>query len=314
MIRLGLCCVFIKEPIRFRRVTASALSRLTPELQRRRLAELCAINVQALQKAMTYCAAHGIGAFRVNSQILPLATHPRLGYKLADLPGGEMIMEQFRRCGRFARAIGLRLSFHPDQFVLLNSPRKEVVAASVRELCYQAEVASWIGADVINIHGGGAYGDPVAALRRLRRNIEKLPDAVRSRLTLENDDRIYRPAQLLPVCRDMRVPLCYDVHHHRCLADGLTIMEVTEAAQATWDREPLFHLSSPLHGWRGANPEQHHDYIRVSDFPSQWFARTLTVEVEAKAKERAVLQLVRYLRRRGVSLWKGNALNQRSRP
>lgn len=304
MIRLGLCCVFVREPIRFRHVTASALTRLTPDQQRQRLAEVCAHNARALQQALANCAAHGIGAFRVNSQILPLATHPRLGYELADLPGGDGIIKQFRQCGRFAKAAGLRLSFHPDQFVLLNSPRKEVVRASVRELCYQAQVATWVGADVINIHGGGAYGDPVAALRRLRQNIEKLPDAVRSRLTLENDDRVYRPAQLLSVCRDLRVPLCYDVHHHRCLADGLTVAEATEAALATWDREPLFHVSSPLNGWRGANPERHHDYIHGSDFPSEWLTRNLTVEVEAKAKELAVLRLARYLRRRGVSLWK----------
>ena len=101
----------------------------------------------------------------------------------------------------------------------------------------------------------------------------------------------------MPVCADLAVPLVYDVHHHRCLPDGLTIEAATKRAVETWNREPLFHISSPLQGWRGPRPERHHDFIAPSDFPKAWRHRTLTVEVEAKAKELAVLRLLEWLRK-----------------
>ena len=69
---------------------------------------------------------NGIGCFRVNSQILPLKTHPDAGYELVELPGGRQIMTQFRKCGAFAKKAGVRTTFHPDQFVVLNSPRPDI--------------------------------------------------------------------------------------------------------------------------------------------------------------------------------------------
>mgnify|MGYP003586411001 CR=1 FL=1 len=294
-IRLGLCCIFRDEPIRFRRTTATALLRMPRRARMAKLSEICLHNARALLQALDYCAAHGIGGFRVNSQVLPLKTHPVVGYDMTDLPGGREIIRQFRACGRFARAHGLRTSLHPDQFVILNSPRPDVVESSLRELEYQAEVASWIGADVINLHGGGAYGDKRPALERLLLALRRLPKAVRSRLTLENDDRVYTPEDLLPVCRAAGIPLVYDVHHHRCLPDRLGVEEATMRAMATWDREPLFHISSPLAGWGKPGPHRHHDYIDPKDFPACWLKLKITVEVEAKAKERAVLRLKKWL-------------------
>ena len=185
----------------------------------------------------------------------------------------------------------LRTCFHPDQFVVMNSPRLDVVENSVKELEYQAEVAEWIGADVINIHGGGAYGDKPKALADFVRNLDRLSARVRSRLTVENDDTTYTPADLLPICKATGIPLVYDVHHHRCNKDGLSEKEATKQAIATWNREPMFHLSSPIEGWNGKTPERHHDFIDVNDFPVCWNKLDMTVEIEAKAKEVAVLKL-----------------------
>ena len=116
-----------------------------------------------------------------------------------------------------------------------------------------------------------------------------------ARLTLENDDRSYTVADLLPVCRHLALPLVYDVHHHRCLPDGLDPETATRAVLATWNREPLFHLSSPASGWQGGNPRPHHDFIDPADWPAVWQDLDITVEVEAKAKELAVLRLMRDL-------------------
>lgn len=295
MVRLGLCCMFRDQPIKFFTTTATAIARMKRRDALEKLGRLCRDNADALLAALEYCAAHRIGCFRVNSQILPLKTHPTSGYQMDELPDGDAIVKRFKACGEFARKQKLRTCFHPDQFVVLNSPRAEVVEKSIEELEYQAEVAEWIGADVVNIHGGGAYGDKAKALADFTRNVDRLSPRVRARLTVENDDKIFTPADLLPMCKATAIPLVYDVHHHRCNQDELSIEQATKKALATWDREPMFHLSSPLEGWKGPKPERHHDFIDVDDFPACWRRKQITVEVEAKAKEAAVVKLQRDL-------------------
>jgi UV DNA damage endonuclease len=204
-------------------------------------------------------------------------------------------VRRFKKCGRFVKKHKLRTCFHPDQFVVLNSPKPDVVDRSIAELEYQCEVAEWVGADVVNIHGGGAYGDKPSALEAFARNLSRLSDRSRNRLTVENDDKTYTPADLLPICKAEGIPLVYDVHHHRCNQDELSVEEATEQAVATWKREPMFHISSPIEGWKGPKPRRHHDFINVTDFPECWRDLTLTVEVEAKAKEVAVLKLKKQL-------------------
>lgn len=290
-LRLGLCCLFAAEPVRFRTTTVTSLLRLTKPERLQKLSAICLANANALMEALQFCNHNGIGSFRVNSQILPAKTHPQAGYSISNLPDGSLIEATFRACGQYASENGLRTVFHPDQFVVLNSPREDVVDNSVNELEYQAEVAEWIHADVINIHGGGGYGNKPESLARFSRNLERLSDRARTRLTVENDDRIFAPADLLPLCRSTGVPLVYDVHHHRCLPDEWSIEEATQMAQTTWNREPLFHISSPANGWQGNNRSKHHEYIDVADFPGCWSDLKITVEVEAKAKELAVARL-----------------------
>jgi UV DNA damage endonuclease len=288
--------MFRDEPIKFVSTTATSLAKLERSDALAKVSRLCKTNAEALLASLKFCAANGIACFRINSQILPIKTHPICGYDIQELPDSSEIVRLFQEAGRFAQANRLRTCFHPDQFVVLNSLRPDVVAKSIQELEYQAEVAEWVGADVINIHGGGAYGDKLKALDDFARNVAKLSDRARSRLTVENDDKTYTPADLIPLCKSEGIPLVYDVHHHRCNRDSLSELEATELAIGTWNREPLFHISSPIEGWTGSKTEQHHDFIDVRDFPGCWLGRELTIEVEAKAKEKAVLKLLVELR------------------
>ena len=296
MPRLGLCCLFRDQPIKFATTTVTSIGKMKRSDAVAKLSRLCMENADALLAALRFCTANGIGCFRINSQILPIKTHPTCGYEIDDLPESDEIVHRFKECGQFARKHKLRTCFHPDQFVVLNSPRRDVVEKSVHELEYQAEVAEWVGADVVNIHDGGAYGDKQTALAAFARNLKLLSSRVRSRLTVENDDKTYTPADLLPICKAEGVPLVYDVHHHRCNPDGMTIEQATKKALATWNREPMFHISSPIKGWNGPHPERHNDFIDVKDFPECWRRKRITVEVEAKAKELAVEKLLTELR------------------
>jgi UV DNA damage endonuclease len=296
-VRFGLCCQFLDADIKFRAATHRYVWGLEPAARRDYLAGIARDNAAALLAAVEECRRLGIGAFRINSQVLPLSTHPHSGYRLEGIDPDGAIEAAFRRAGDAARDAAVRLSFHPDQFVVLNSEREQVVASSVGELEYQAAVAALIGADVIVFHGGSAAGGLPAALDRLERGIERLSPRARAMAALENDDRLFAPADLLPLCRRLGLPLVYDVHHHRCRPDGLPVEEATALAAETWgEREPYNHISSPRDGWDGANPRPHADYVDPSDFPDAWRGRRMTVDVEAKAKERAVVALMGALR------------------
>ena len=297
--RWGLCCQFLDAPIAFRTATHRYVTSLESPVAGRYLAEIAAHNADALAAAIERCHQLGIGAFRVNSQVLPLATHPITGYSLERLDRSGAIAGAFQWAGALAEAYDIRLSLHPDQFVVLNSEREAVVQSAVQELEHQAMIAELIGADVICLHGGGATGGFGAAVERLERGLERLSPRARERLALESDDRCFTPRSLLPLCRRSGVPLVYDVHHHRCLPDGLTVEEATELAADTWQgREQYCHLSSPRGGWEGPNTRAHADYIDPADFPDAWLGRSMTVDVEAKAKERAVVAIMESLRER----------------
>jgi UV DNA damage endonuclease len=138
MTRLGLCCMFRDQPIKFVTTTATAIGKMKRPDALKKLSRLCMENADALLAALQYCADNGIGCFRINSQILPIKTHPTCGYVVTDLPEGDEIIRRFIECGKFIEKHKLRTCFHPDQFVVLNSPRPDVVEKSLEELEYQA--------------------------------------------------------------------------------------------------------------------------------------------------------------------------------
>lgn len=300
MLRFGLCCLFKNEDVSFRTTTAKSLSILPRDRQLLKLSEICLHNACNLELALEATHRLGIGAFRIMSPLFPRMTHPEAGYSLDHLPDGERICTSLETCRSFAAQQQIRLSFHPDQFVVLSSPNPAVVANSIQELEYQGRLAEALGADVINIHAGGVYGDKLAALKRFGIVYDYLPESVRSRLTLENDDISYTPEDLLPFCQQRGIPFVYDVHHHRCNRDNMTIEEATERAGATWKvtgLEQQCHISSPKAGWGSGTPRAHADYIDPSDVPDCWLGRNMTIDIEAKAKELAVVRLINDLHR-----------------
>src|SRR5688572_22478800 len=187
MVRLGLCCSFLEAPIKFRITTARYASTLTPRDRARFYNELAHHNARALEAAIAYCVEHGVGAFRINSQFLPMFTHPEVGWSL-DSPSGEGIAAALVNVKR--RNPGVRLSFHPDQFIVPGSIKQHVVDASLKELEYMAEVAELTGAEQLTIHGGGAQGGKQDSLDRLAAGLARLSARARSRVVLENDDRV----------------------------------------------------------------------------------------------------------------------------
>ena len=127
MIRLGLCCIFRDQPIKFRTTTATAIGKMKRSDALAKVSRLCMENADALLAALHFCDSNNIGCFRINSQILPIKTHPICGYEVDDLPESGKIICRFKECGKFVCSHKLRTCFHPDQFVVLNSPKPDVV-------------------------------------------------------------------------------------------------------------------------------------------------------------------------------------------
>jgi len=296
MFRFGLCCIFVEKPVRFRTTTAKTLLKLSPQKRLEKAGELCLFNLQSLLRALHFARELGIGAFRILSPLFPRFTHPEAGYTVEMLPNRDALIQAMTDVRVAARSHDIRLSFHPDQFVVLNSHREKVVQKSIAELEYQAWLAEQLGAETINIHVGGVYGDKIAGKERLVRVFPKLSTRCKRRLTLENDDISYAPVDVAPICERLHIPFVYDVHHHRCLPDGLSVEEATGLCVASWvrrNREPWFHISSPRHGWSAGDPKPHSDFIDVADVPEAWRqVSRATVDVEAKAKEKAVVKLM----------------------
>ena len=84
MIRFGLCCIFVEEPINFRTVTAKTLSTLSPKLRLNRVSQVCLHNARSLLDALRAVDRLGIGAFRILSPFFPRYTHPEMGYTVDE--------------------------------------------------------------------------------------------------------------------------------------------------------------------------------------------------------------------------------------
>jgi len=290
-IRFGLCCLFISEPIKFKTIRYSYFSKLSKQEQIEKIDKTILWNLDSLEKALLFCRNNGIGCFRITSTFLPLFTHPKIKYDIKDLPHYKEIKTKFSKNKIFSKSNNIRLTLHPDQFTVLSSPKPEVIKNSINNLMYHAYLSNLLDVDVINIHIGGAYGEKKSAIKRFEKNFRILPSDIKDKLTIENDDIIYTPSDLLPLFQKYNIPLVYDVHHHRCNPDEMSINEASVKAYRTWNREPVFHISSAKND---SLQKSHSDYIKTEDFPTIWKKMApLTVEVEAKSKELAVLDLIK---------------------
>lgn len=294
MITCGLCCLFIDEPVSFKTLTFRIISVMERGDQLRRISQVCLHNSRALVAALRTADRLDIRAFRISSQLFPLFTHPECGYTPEALPDCNAVLSTMSEAAAFAKKKSIRLSFHPDQFVIPASPKPEVAAASLRELEYHNTLAELVGAEEINIHMGGVYGDKSIVLERFKNVFRTFPEELRKKLTLENDDISYTPSDLIPVCRELGIPFVYDVHHHRCNPDGMGTEEATALCAGTWKKRgtaPHFHISSPKNGYAAGNPRPHADYINPADFPECWLGLDAVADIEAKAKEKAIIRL-----------------------
>jgi len=205
-------------------------------------------SLEQVDKVLDYLASERLDMYRLSSDLAPYATHP-------DMPQfHDMVRESDAELAAFgakARALGIRLSFHPSQYVLLNSPDDALTAKSIWDLSSQAEMLDRMGLDeeaVMVTHVGGVYDDHDASRERWLRGWERCPEHVRQRLVLENDDLRFSATDALWIHERCGVRLIFDYQHFWCLnPEGLDLRETLERFLATWPTgvRPKIHFSSP---------------------------------------------------------------------
>lgn len=280
-------------------VTVTNLLKIPNEGDRlNRLRRLVRVNLDNQLRVLKYNKGHEIHVFRFTSKLIPLATH--------EAAGGWDYLQEFRQelleIGEYVRANNMRVSAHPDHFTLLNSPKDEVIAASVKDLEYHAGLfdAMGLGSEAkLVLHVGGLYKDKEHSIDRFKKNFSLLPAGIKNRLIIENDDKSYTVADVLELCRQLNIPMVLDVHHHDCCSNGESLVELLPAIFATWrDMPPKIHFSSPKDA---KNIRAHADYINTPDFVKflalarECGANDFDVMIEAKQKDRALHALMKDL-------------------
>jgi UV DNA damage endonuclease len=257
--------------------------------------ELGLQNTKDLFTIIKWNNENGFKFFRITSNLFPWCSE----YKLEDMPNHWEIAGILGECGKYVEENNMRITSHPGPFNVLTSPHEHVVENCITDLSVHGEVFDMMGLsrtpyNKINIHIGGVYGDKVSAMERFCKNFERLPNSVKSRLTVENDDKasMYSVKDLYDgVYSVIGIPIVFDYHHHRFNTGDLSEQQALELAISTWgDIVPVVHYSE------SRNIEQKDDKIRPqahSDYVYDYidtYGNRVDIMVEAKAKELAVLK------------------------
>ncbi|HEY2801844.1 MAG TPA: UV DNA damage repair endonuclease UvsE, partial [Chthoniobacterales bacterium] len=206
------------------------------------------VSLECLQRIFDYLARQNIRMYRMSSDIAPYVTHPKMPQFHRQI---RECARELRALGRRAREVDLRLSFHPSQFIVLNSPDPVLVQKSIADLAAQTEMLDRmeLGPEaVVVVHAGGTYGDVKAGRERWIATHRKLPAAIRRRLVLENDDARYSAGDVLKIHRATGVPLIFDHQHFWCHnPEQLELLPTVKKFLHTWphDVRPKLHFSSP---------------------------------------------------------------------
>ena len=234
----------------------------TPE----KLTEVIAHNLEALEKMVDYNIANDIRLYRISSDLIPFGSSP---VNALDWP--EIHKEAFDRIGAKIRKNGIRVSLHPGQYTVLNSPTEDVGERAIADLIYHDKILAALGTDTTNkivLHVGGIYGDKKEAIERFEQNFRRLPETVQNRLILENDDRLYNIEEVLELAHRLQIPAVYDNLHHAInppASGGADPYWIAEAKK-TWkmtDGNQKIHYSQQAPGKR---PGAHTDTIDLETF------------------------------------------------
>lgn len=203
-------------------------------------------NLDDLMQMLKWNVQHDIKLFRIGSDFAPHSTNPVFipKDKQNDFRAFAYPLTQFshqlRKIGAYARKHGMRLTFHPDPFIVLGTNDHSVLIRSMRELYFHTRLLDVMGTDlnsIIVLHGGGTYGNKAAAMRRWIRNFDALPVAIKRRIVIENDEYSFNTSDMLYLSKSVKpfaltqtkprkakwrqdrtyhIPVVFDIFHYEC--------------------------------------------------------------------------------------------------
>ena len=300
MINLGYACINTKLSglPKSKRITTNRtmIKRTFQQKGIKYASELALANVRDLKKIIQWNEDHNIKFYRMSSEMFPWASE----YNIEDLPDFEKIAQIMGEAGDLANKYGQRLTTHPGPFNKLASPKERVVLATITDLEIHGKMMDLLKQPrshqaKINIHVGAAYGDKPMALGNFNRNFERLSDAVKTRLTVENDDKksLYSTKELYEeVYQKIGTPIVFDYHHHKFCDGDLREQDALALALSTWGQtKPVVHYSqsrSVEHNDTKIRENAHSDSYWTPFNPHGFIFDCM---LEAKHKEQALFKM-----------------------
>ena len=242
-------------------------------------------NIKETERTIRQCIVDGIKMFRLSSDIVPFATHE----VSKGIDFMSWIRRDLRRIGELCKDNEIRCSMHPSQIVNINSPNKDVVRSSIKDLIYHYNLLNSMKLDDFNIiiHVGGVYGDKVEAMKRFVKVFNKLPEQLQNHIVLENDDKSYSINDVLEIHNHTGVKIVLDILHHYCCNDGseLDLKSIFD----TWNGKcPKIHISSPKSDKEFRSHADMIDFDYCKEFLNQAECYEFDIMIEAKGKDLAV--------------------------
>jgi UV DNA damage endonuclease len=255
-------------------------------------------NLNHLSKILKFNLNNDILFFRLSSDIIPFASHP-----ICKIDWDCIFKTELNEIGGFINKNNMRISMHPDQFVILNSKNEKIVENSVRELQYHSKVLESMNLPhnaKIQIHIGGVYEDKGTSKERFIKTFLKLEESLKKRIVIENDDRSYALKDCLGINEETGIPIVFDTLHHECLNNNETIQEALTSATNTWkyvlDGYPIIDYSSQSTGERKGKHTKTIDknhfisyYKELTKFSKNKPMAAADIMLEIKDKENSAL-------------------------
>jgi len=302
----GVCCQWLEEitkPRSGKKELINVFDERTLQLGRYRsgkypnelIKSLYVHNAQRLSEMIPKIHSAGISLFRISSAMFPLADQVD-----SMLWKNDEVVAHLNAAGDYVKSRNMRVTTHPGQFCVLSSDSDSVVEKAFVELNIHGWMFDMMGLEhspyyAINIHGGKSDRNS-----RLIDQIKSLPDNVRKRLTLENDETAYSVMDLLHVYKETNVPIVFDSHHHTFNTDDLSMEDAFAVTSETWQKgiKPLQHLSNTEPELMNGNFQDRRKHSNMIHYiPDVQLAALrndeVDVEIEAKMKNVSVFNMRR---------------------
>jgi UV DNA damage endonuclease len=231
-----------------------------------RLRSIIEHNLISLENIIDYNIKNGILLFRISSDLIPFGSSP-----VNKILWDEIFEERFHAIGQKIKRSGMRVSMHPGQYTVLNSPNTDVVERAIADLDYHNRLLDRLGTgpeSKIVLHVGGGYGKKEEALKRFEHSYRRLGDGIKKRLVLENDERSYSIAEVLETALKLGIPAVFDNLHNRVNpscegGDEMYWIDECRNTWKAWDGNQKIHYSQQNHSKKRGS---HSDSVRIGEF------------------------------------------------